>query len=394
MLVVPVSDLCAMLRETLEGDPRFSDVWVAGEISNLSRPASGHIYFTLKDGYGQLRSAFFRRENVRSRAVLENGSQIVAHGRVSFYEARGDLQLYVDFVHEQGAGILHLEFERLKEQLAEEGLFDEMRKRPLPLFPRRMGLVTSPDGAVFHDICNVLRRRWPLVEVILAPTQVQGDGAVEGVCGAIASLCDIPNVDVIVLARGGGSLEDLQAFNDERVARAIFAAKVPVISAIGHETDYTIADYVADLRAPTPSAAAELLTPDRAEISAQARAMAQALSMLTLERLRAARADLERSREAVQRGCPDVVSRRQSVEDRARWAGEYARRAVRERLAALGGRYAQLHALSPLSTLARGYAVVRHAPDGPAVTSARDISAGQRLRISVADGAFDTTVIE
>lgn len=394
MNVVPVSDLCFMLRETLEGDPRFSDVWVAGEISNLSRPSSGHIYFTLKDSNGQIRAAFFRRENARSRAVLENGGQIVAHGRVSFYEARGDIQLYVDFVHEQGAGLLNLEFERLKERLAEEGLFDESRKRPLPPFPRRVGLVTSPDGAVFHDICSILRRRWPLVEVILAPTQVQGDGAATGVCGAIAGLCAIPEVDVIILARGGGSLEDLWTFNDEQVARAIFGAKVPVISAIGHETDYTIADYVADLRAPTPSAAAELLTPDQAEMNALVRGLTQSLAVLLADQLRETRSGLERARETLQRGCPDVTAHRRRVEEQARWAAEFARRAVRGRLALLGGRYGQLHALSPLSTLARGYAVIRLAPDGPVVTSTGMVRAGELLRVSVADGEFQATVIE
>jgi exodeoxyribonuclease VII large subunit len=389
MIVLPVSNLCWMLKESLESDPRFSDVWVAGEISNLSRPSSGHMYFTLKDGAGQLRCAFFRRENARSRAVLENGGQIVAHGNVSFYEARGDLQLYVDFVHEEGTGVLHLEYERLKERLAEEGLFDEGRKRELPEFPRRIGVVTSPDGAVFHDICHILRRRWPVAEVVLAPTLVQGDGATAGVCRAIADLCDVPDVDVIIVARGGGSLEDLWTFNDERVARAIFGARVPVISAVGHETDYTIADFVADLRAPTPSAAAELVVPDITDMSMRVRSLAGMLAQMTAERMRDARADLEWQRDVLQRRCPDVSVQRTAVEERLRWATEYAMRGVRAKLAELGGRYAQLHALSPLSTLARGYAVVQHAPDGPVVASVGDVTAGDRLRVSVADGEFE-----
>jgi exodeoxyribonuclease VII large subunit len=394
MLVVPVSNLCLLLREALESDPRFNDVWVAGEVSNLSRPASGHIYFTLKDAGGQLRCAFFRRENARSRAVLENGGQIVAHGRVSFYEARGDIQLYVDFVHEEGLGVLHLEFERLKERLDEEGLFDEGRKRELPEFPRRVGVVTSPDGAVFHDICHVLRRRWPLAGVVLAPTLVMGDGAREGVCRAVAALNAQREIDVIVVARGGGSMEDLWTFNEEEVARAIFASRVPVVSAIGHETDYTIADFVADLRAPTPSAAAEMIVPEQAEVAARVRDARLMLAGLAVERLRSARADLDWSRESLTHRRPDIAALRRAVAEQARWATEYAGRGVRERLAALGNRYTQIHALSPTSTLARGYAVVQRAAGGPVVTSARAVAAGDLLQVSVADGGFEAAVIE
>jgi len=394
MIVVPVSTICTILRESLESDPRFNDVWILGEVSNLSRPVSGHIYFTLKDAAAQLRCAFFRRENARSRTVLQNGTQIVAHGRVSFYEARGEIQLYVDFVHEEGTGILHLVFERLKERLEEEGLFDEGRKRPLPEFPRRVGVVTSPDGAVFQDICHILRRRWPLVEVLLAPTQVMGEGACDGVCRAIADLNAVPGVDVIIVARGGGSLEDLWTFNEEAVARAIFASKVVVVSAIGHETDYTIADFVADLRAPTPSAAAELVAPDRGEIAMRVRDARATLVSLALDRVHGARADLEWSRDALQRRRPDVAAQRRLVAEKTRWANEYALRGVRARLAGLGGRYAQLHALSPTSTLARGYAVVQHASAGTVVTSVRDIAAGDRVTVSITDGEFAAAVLE
>ena len=394
MIVLPVSNLCWLLREALESDPRFNDVWVAGEVSNFVRPASGHIYFTLKDGSGQIRCAFFRRENARSRAVLANGRQIVAHGNVSFYEARGDIQLYVDFVHEEGTGILHLQFERLKERLAEEGLFDESRKRPLPEFPRRVGVVTSPDGAVLHDICRVLSRRWPLVEVVLAPTQVQGDGACEGVCRALADLNDIPDVDVIVVARGGGPLEDLWTFNEEQVARAIFASQVPVVSAVGHETDVTIADFVADLRAPTPSAAAELISPDRLEVALRVDGAVASLTALARARVRDARAQLDWACDMLHVRRPDVPAQRRLVAEQTRWATEYAMRGLRARLAALGGRYTQLHALSPLSTLARGYAVVQRAPAGPAVTSMRDVAPGDRLRVAVADGEFTAGVLD
>ncbi len=394
ILVLPVAELCYLIRETLESDVRLADVWVTGEVSNLSHPASGHLYFTLKDSQGQMRCAFFRRENARSRAVLQNGSQIVAHGRVSFYEARGDLQLYVDFVHAEGAGLLYLEYERLKEHLEEEGLFDEARKRPLPLFPRRIGVVTSPSGAVFHDICTVLRRRWPLAEVMLAPTLVQGEGSVDGVCAAIASLNDVPGIDVIIVARGGGSLEDLWTFNDERVARAIFASKLPVVSAVGHETDVTIADLVADVRAPTPSAAAELVAPDRADIAARLLGAASDLSTLLQERVLGSRRDLRRCEEALVRRIPDVAPLRARVDERRRWAEEYVRRGLRERLAALGGDYARLHTLSPLSTLARGYAVVSRGGNGSVVMSADQVVTGETLDIALADGRLRATTIE
>jgi exodeoxyribonuclease VII large subunit len=318
----------------------------------------------------------------------------VAHGRVSFYEARGDVQLYVDFVHEEGTGVLHLEFERLKERLEEEGLFDEGRKRPLPEFPRRVGVVTSPDGAVFHDICHVLRRRWPLVEVVLAPTLVMGDGSRDGVCRAIAQLNSIPSIDVIVVARGGGSMEDLWTFNEEEVARAIFASKAPVVSAIGHETDYTIADFVADLRAPTPSAAAEIIVPDATEVAGRVRDLSYTLATMAVDRVRTARGELDWSRELLARRTPDVAAQRRMVAEQTRWATEYALRGARGRLAALGSRYAQMHALSPMSTLARGYAVVQHLPDGPVVLSTSDIASGERLRVSLADGSFEAAVLE
>lgn len=394
MNILAVSGLCYLLREALESDPRFADVWVAGEVSNLSRPASGHMYFTLKDAAGQMRCAFFRRDAARAKVRLENGTQLVAHGRVSFYEARGDLQFYVDFVHEQGTGVLHMEFERLKERLLAEGLFEEERKRPLPELPLRIGIVTSPDGAVFHDICNVLRRRWPLVEVVLAPTLVQGEGSRDGVCEAIEGLNAARGVDVIIIARGGGSLEDLWTFNEEAVARAIFASRVPVVSAIGHETDYTIADFVADLRAPTPSVAAELVVPDRREVWLRVAGLAGTLLTGTIERLREARSELEWERDALLRHVPDIDGLRRQVDSQTRWATEYARRGVRTRLAGLGERYAQLHALSPISTLGRGYAMVLRAPDGPAITAVADVAAGDHLRIAVADGTFDAVAIE
>ncbi|MGI8549463.1 MAG: exodeoxyribonuclease VII large subunit, partial [Dehalococcoidia bacterium] len=270
MIIVTVEQLAGHVKMLLESDPLLTDVWVSGEISNLSRPTSGHCYFTLKDGAAQIRSAMFKQKaRAAYRTALQHGAQVLAHGYVSFYEARGDLQFYVDAVQPAGVGVLQAEFERRYARLEAEGLFAAERKRPLPPFPRRIGVVTSETGAVFHDICHVIGRRWPLLQIVLAPTRVQGDGAADGMADAIAGLNRVRDIDVIIVARGGGSLEDLWAFNEERVVRAIYASRIPVISAVGHETDYTIADAVADVRAPTPSAAAEIVAPDQIEFAAR-----------------------------------------------------------------------------------------------------------------------------
>jgi exodeoxyribonuclease VII large subunit len=393
MLVLPVHQVCSLLRESLESDPRFNDLYMTGEVSNLLRSSAGHIYFTLKDAGGQLRCAFFRRANARSGALLENGAHIVAHGAISMYEPRGELQCIVDFVHQEGTGILHLEFERLRERLMEEGLFDEERKRPLPQYPRRIGVVTSPDGAVFHDVCHVLRRRWPLVEVVLAPTLVQGDGACDGVCGALRDLNEAPDIDLIIVCRGGGSMEDLWTFNMEAVARAIFASRVPVISAVGHETDYTIADFVADLRAPTPSAAAEVAVPDRVEMALRTGALAEALGQALRRRVQDARWDLTGTIEALARAAPDIAAARARVGRQIEQAGVFIRRALDRRHGDVGERYLQLNALSPLNTLARGYALVRRAADDRAVVTTTAVAIGDGVHVTVADGEFRAEVV-
>ena len=393
MFVLPVNRVCSLLRESLESDPRFNDLYISGEVSNFLRSSAGHIYFTLKDAGGQLRCAFFRRANARSAALLENGARIVAHGAISIYEQRGELQCIVDFVHHEGAGILHLEFERLREKLLEEGLFDEERKRPLPEFPRRIGVVTSRDGAVFHDICHVLRRRWPLVEVVLAHTLVQGDGSVEGICDALRDLNEAPGIDLIILCRGGGSMEDLWSFNVEAVARAIFASRVPVIAAIGHETDYTIADYVADLRASTPSVAAEIAVPDRVEMALRTGGLAEALCQALRRRVQEARWELTGTTDALVRAAPDVAAERARVARLVETAGATVRRQLDRRHGAVGDRYLQLNALSPLSTLARGYALVRRSADAAAVTTTTAVRPGDGLRITVADGELEAEMI-
>jgi len=388
MQVYSISEVTTYLRELLEATPHLADLWVSGEVSNLNRSPAGHVYFTLKDENAQLRCVFFRRPNMG--APLDQGMQVVAHGRVSLYEVRGDLQFYVDFVQPEGVGVLHAQFERLKAQLEEEGLFDEARKRPLPRFPRRIGVVTSPVGAVFHDICNILGRRWPLAEVVLAPTAVQGPEAASGVVSALAALNDEASIEVIIVARGGGSLEELWAFNEEPVARAIYASRVPVVSAIGHETDYTIADFVADLRAPTPSAAAELVAPERLEVTVRLGVLAASLLTSCRGELEGRQASVSQAVIRMERLIPDLARERQRLDDLWRQANaslEALLRRWRERLSGFAG---QLRSLDPKATLARGYALVQR--DGHVVSSVAEVTGGERLSVRVKDGGFPVRV--
>ncbi|MFN3762543.1 MAG: exodeoxyribonuclease VII large subunit, partial [Anaerolineae bacterium] len=366
-----VSQLMARIRTTVETDPRLMDVWVEGEVSNFRQVASGHCYFTLKDAGAELRCVMWRDRVRGMRALPANGDSVLAHGRVGVYEQRGDLQLYVDALEPLGLGWLYQEYERLKARLEAEGLFAPERKRPLPRFPRRIGVVTSPDAAALRDILNILSRRYPLAEVVLAPTLVQGDEAPPQIIAALRALNAREDIDVILLARGGGSLEELWAFNDERVARAVAASRIPVVCGVGHETDFSLADFAADRRAPTPSAAAELATPDRAELRQQVRAFQNRLS-------RALEADLSRRRErvreqvrALRRLSPALrlAQARQRLDDLTERAGRAIRHQIavrRERLAGLAGR---LEGVSPLATLERGYAIVRRAADGLIVRS-------------------------
>jgi exodeoxyribonuclease VII large subunit len=388
MQIYAVSEITTYLRELLESDLHLADLWVSGEVSNLTRSAAGHLYFTLKDESAQLRCVFFRRPNMGE--PLENGHQVVAHGRISLYETRGELQFYVDFVQPEGVGALQMEFERLKARLQEEGLFDEARKRPLPRFPQRIGVATSPTGAVFHDICQILSRRWPLAEVLLAPTAVQGPEAVTGLIEALEGLNREPEVDAIIVARGGGSVEELWAFNEEAVARAIYASQIPVISGVGHETDYTIADYVADVRAPTPSAAAELVAPDRVEVLVRLGVLAATMGGEIRTRVDQGCSTVRVAVERMDRMSPDLSSRRQRVDELTRagsTAIDGALRSLRERT---GGFALQLRSLDPEATLGRGYAVVQR--DGRVVTSAREVTAGEQLDVRVRDGDFPVRV--
>src|SRR5215216_1741912 len=282
MQILTVSQLNIYLRELLDADEIVRDIWIEGEVSNFVRASSGHCYFTLKEGEAQIKSACWRSSVARIPAMPSNGDAVLAHGRVASYEAGGQIQLYVDMIRPAGVGLLYARFEELKARLETEGLFDLSRKRELPPLPTRIGIVTSRTGAALQDILKVLRRRYPLAEVIIAACQVQGAGAAETVVEALYTLYE-QNVDVIIVARGGGSIEDLWTFNEEIVARAVFASPVPLISGVGHETDTTIIDYVADLRAPTPSAAAELVAPDLEELRSDFALLSDQL-VLSLER--------------------------------------------------------------------------------------------------------------
>jgi exodeoxyribonuclease VII large subunit len=390
-----VSEVTARVKEVIACDDLLADVRVAGEVSNLSRPASGHLYFTLKDEGAQLRCVMWRSYAARLSRLPRNGDAVIARGRIDVYERDGVYQLYVEALVGQGIGDLNAEFERLKQKLQAEGLFDAARKRPLPRFPRALGIVTSPTGAALQDILNVLRRRYPLLEVYLSPTLVQGEDAPEQIVRAIQRLNDAGCCDVILVARGGGSLEELWAFNDERVVRAIAASSTPVVSGIGHEIDYTLADFAADVRAPTPSAAAEIITPDINDLRLQVDAMSLTLTETMQARLTRARAGLSTLQRALRLLSPfnQLARQRERLDEaRTRLAAALAHRLAVLRLR-LDGLRARLEGVGPLATLARGYAIVRDA-DGRTVRSVRAVQRGARLQITVADGSFDAQALD
>jgi exodeoxyribonuclease VII large subunit len=393
MQVLSVSQVTARLKEMLEADLLFSDLWVEGEVSDRSQPASGHTYFVLKDAGAQLRAVFFRPVRQRERLLLEHvqrGAQVIVHGRLRVYEQRGELQCVVDFVQPAGVGLAHAQFERLRQQLEEEGLFDAARKRSLPAFPRRIGVVTSPSGAVFHDIRNVLGRRWPLAELVLAPTPVQGPEALPGIRRGIEALNLRGDVDVIIVARGGGSLEELAVFNEEGVARAVFGSVVPVVSAVGHETDFTICDYVADQRAPTPSAAAEMVAPDRAHIAANVAGLVAAAFSANRNAIARRRDMVTNALARGRRGLPEPQLLRQRIEELERRAARAISGEHRRRVVDLEARRRQLQALDPQATLNRGYAVVHKG--GSVVSSIAQVATGDGLVVKVADGGFPARV--
>lgn len=369
-------------------------VWVEGEISNLARPASGHIYFSLKDETAQVRCAMFRQSTRRLGFQPANGQRVLLKARVSLYEPRGDYQLIVEHMEEAGEGALRQRFEALKRRLADEGLFDPARKRALPALPERIGVITSPSGAAIRDVLIALRRRFPAVRVLIYPTSVQGERAAAEIVSALGRAAERADCELLILTRGGGSLEDLWPFNEEIVARAIAASPIPVIAGVGHETDFTIADFVADLRAPTPSQAAELAVPDQAQFASRLQAIAALLDRTLRRRLRDDRHRISVLEHRLGRAHPGVALRMQQqrldeFEARLRRALQTAMTAVRSRARLIER---SLEALSPLATLERGYAIVCRSDTGALVTRGADLGAGTQIDIRVAEGGLTATV--
>ena len=386
--IYTVSRLNQDVRALLESE--FASLWVEGEVSNLSRPSSGHLYFSLKDARAQIRCALFQNRALLFRDCPRNGQQVLLRGRVSLYEPRGDFQIIVEYVEEAGAGALRRTYDALRLKLEREGLFAPERKQTLPRFPRRIGVITSPTGAAIRDVLTTLRRRCPGLPVLIYPVPVQGDGAAERIADAIRLASARRDCDVLLLVRGGGSLEDLWAFNEESVARAIVACAIPLATGIGHETDVTLADFAADLRAATPTAAAELASPDRLEWLRRIRLLAERLDGALQRRFAYQR---QRLAELTRR--LDRVQPRHRLRERAQRLDELDQRlrailrlrlgAAAQRLRSLSG---HLHALSPLATLERGYAIVRRVTDGEVLRRADTVRVGDTVDALLSQGSL------
>ena len=394
MQTFSVGGITRYIHDLLDADSILGSVWVQGEVSNFTKAASGHWYFTMKDAKAQLRCVMFRRAAQYVRLKVKTGDDILAHGRVSVYDARGEYQLYVDQIEAVGGiGDLHRQFEALKAKLDAEGLFDAARKAPIPDFPQQIGIVTSPTAAAYQDMQNVLRRRFPLVKLILSPTPVQGQDAAPQIVKALQRLNRHTDADVIIIARGGGSIEDLRCFNDEGVARAVAASRIPVISGIGHEIDFTIVDFVADLRAPTPSSAAELATPSQEELWIDLDRLTSRLAARFEGRLADRRQALSQARRGLAYETPMKAIRQAQqqlaqLESRLKRAIDHDMERLDERLAA---KAKALDAANPANILARGYALVRD-EDGDLIRSAGQVSVNQRLTVQLHEGQIKVRV--
>ncbi|WP_399682122.1 exodeoxyribonuclease VII large subunit [Xenophilus sp.] len=390
--ILSPSQLNTLARDLLEGS--FPLVWVEGELSGVARPASGHLYFCLKDARAQVRCAMFKPKSTWLKFAPREGMKVLARGRVTLYEARGEYQMVLDHMEEAGEGALRRAFEELKARLQAEGLFDEARKRPLPAYVRRLAVITSPTGAAVRDVLSVLGRRFGLVEVDVLPTQVQGATAAAQIVQMLRKAAASGRYDVVLLARGGGSLEDLWAFNDEALARAIAASPVPVVSAIGHETDFSLSDFAADLRAPTPSAAAELLVPHADDLRRRLKALDQRLVAVQRHKLRQAAQRADRASLRLQALRPQarlqLLCQRQS-EALRRLAAAWNRREERER-SRLRELARSLSAISPLATVARGYSILQR-EDGRVVRAVEDVASGDRVDARVTNGTLKLKVM-
>lgn len=412
--MLTVSQLNTYIKSVFDQDYRLRNILVSGEISNFTEARSGHLYMTLKDDKSALKAVMFRGSAMRLKFRPENGMKVIAFGSVSVYEAGGQYQMYLSDLQPDGLGSLNLAFEQLKEKLAKEGLFDPARKKPLPVYPKRIGVVTSPTAAAFQDICNVLRRRWPMAEVVLSPTLVQGLEAPAQIARAL-QLLDGAGVDVIIAARGGGSMEDLWAFNDETVARTVAACVTPVVSGVGHETDFTIIDFVSDLRAPTPSAAAELCTPDWFDESDRILACTNHMRSTLQNRLNSERTRLQNLETSnVLRSFDSLVNEKrlkidQLTDRMARNVAEQVRRegmrldratirldhgmtdrvhAERSRLSKAA---AKMEAFDPFAVLARGYSIAE-TDEGKLVKTVGDVQPNDKLHVRVSDGTVHAVV--
>lgn len=391
--VLSVGEANRYVKMLMDNDSLLSSISIQGEISNLKYHSSGHLYFTLKDPEAEISAVMFRSAAAGLKMRVTDGMRVIAYGRISVYEKSGKCQIYVSAMVDNGIGVLQLEFERLKKMLAEEGLFDEQRKRPIPKFPRCIGIITSPTGAAVRDMINVTGRRWPSTKILLFPSLVQGEQAPNSLCLGLEYLNATNACDVIIIGRGGGSIEDLWAFNDERVVRSVAASSIPVISAVGHETDFTLCDFAADLRAPTPSAAAELATPDADEIKLRldeliGRAEGIALSVLNVKR--GAVSELSKRLELSSPSGRLELERKQLslVSERLEQTIARTIQKNRERFSVLA---TELGAINPLAVLGRGYSYSQK--DGSVVASIEQISVGDKIDIRFSDGIAEAEIL-
>ncbi len=389
-----ITELNSYIKRLIDGDRTLSSVSAVGEISNLVYHGSGHIYFSLKDSDSQIKAIMFRSSAARLRFALENGMRVAVHGSVSVYTQGGSYQLYANTIEPDGIGALYLAYEKLKQKLSAEGLFNPEFKKEIPSVPEAVGVITSPTGAAVRDIINVTKRRYPLTKVYIYPSLVQGDGAAENLCEALDYFDKTGLVDVIIIGRGGGSLEDLFAFNDERLARRIFAMKIPVISAVGHETDFTICDFVADLRAPTPSAAAELVVPDIRELILRVDTSADRLNSALLNLTARKREQLSRISEK------EIFKKSKVLTEKKREKLTEAEKLLREAyIDYLNGRKntlilksEKINALNPLAVLTRGFSVTEI--NGKITKSTKDVFVGDKIEIRLTDGKIGAQVLE
>lgn len=395
-LVLTVAQLNRYVKSRLDADENLYNVFLVGEISNFTdHYKTGHFYFTLKDTDAQIKAVMFRQNALRVKFKPENGLKVIVRGRVSLYEAAGSYQVFVDDMQPDGVGALNLAFEQLKERLQKEGLFDEAHKKPLPRYPCRIGVITSETGAAVQDILNILGRRFPYAQVVLAPVLVQGDGAPEQMVAALQEFNRLHNADVIIIGRGGGSAEDLWAFNDENLAYAVYRSEIPVISAVGHETDYTICDFAADLRAPTPSAAAELAVPDRTELRAEIYGLSYRMQQAVAVNVRTQRLRLENIAQKSVLGNPNLFfdSKRMRFLSVCSQYEKLEKEVLHRARVRLQSNAAKLQALSPLAVLARGYSVAGLS-NGEVVKSVQQLTENEDFTLQLHDGNAVCTVKE